>query len=83
MGVFSVSVTSMTQIFHQLQNILAEVEVPQETHLFEIQQQARRYAHAHIRTCAHVHKRHICKIADIESSTHTPNKHSAHLWQIQ
>lgn len=31
MGVFSVSVTSMTQIFHRLQNLLAEVEVPQET----------------------------------------------------
>lgn len=47
-GVFSVSVTSMTQIFHQLQNLLAEVEVPQETRLFEIQQQERRHAHVHI-----------------------------------
>lgn len=38
----------MTQIFHQLQNLLAEVEVPQETRLFEIQQQARRHAYVHI-----------------------------------
>lgn len=52
MGVFSASVTSMTPIFHQLQNLLAEVEVPQETHLFEIQQQARRHAHAQFHTHA-------------------------------
>lgn len=54
MGAFSVSVTSMTQIFLQLQNLLTEVEVPQETHLFEIQRQACRHAHAHSRT--HIHK---------------------------
>lgn len=50
MGVFSVSVTSMTQIFHQLQNLLTEVEVPQETHLFEIQRQTCTCAHSHLCT---------------------------------
>lgn len=50
MGVFSVSVTSMTQIFHQLQNLLTEVEVPQETHLFEIQRQTCTCAHWYLCT---------------------------------
>lgn len=69
MGVISVSVTSMTQIFQQLQNLLAEVEVPQETHLFEIQRQARRHAHAHIGTCTHT--RHTHAKRQTESTTHT------------
>lgn len=51
MGVFSVSVTSMTQIFHRLQNLLAEVEVPQETCL----KFNGRRADVHMRTVELVH----------------------------
>lgn len=74
LGVFSASVTQMTQTFRQLQNLPTGVKVPQETRLFEIL----------ICTCAHKHSKvHACSSTTNKHSWTCQSQYNGHSPEVQ